>query len=347
MTPASIRTHASPGFARGARSSGSTTPAAAASSVRVSSSAPFASAKRHRRATRALASLGAIGGARASAAVTRSPRDPTRFARSPRATTPTTRPRSAPPPAPRASEATGVHPRAIDANDIDYRMMALSVGVGLAVRFACPVPEALTPARVDALRHLRQHGDRPRREARAGGRVGVHGADVYRGDEDADVPGGPRRAHQRGHLAHRRRHVLRARAFIKTGFGDRLGLLFVKAFGHTTLRLAYGLQTAEAALSPAMPPTTARAAGVFVPVINSLDERTRAYLMGQQLQGGTSPLPYFSPRRRRTSCACRSRRRRESCSRTCSRSGSRRLPSRASSPCSSRPLSSTSSIRLY
>ena len=24
-------------------------------------------------------------------------------------------------------------------------MMALSVGVGLAVRFACPVPEALTP----------------------------------------------------------------------------------------------------------------------------------------------------------------------------------------------------------
>ena len=37
-----------------------------------------------------------------------------------------------------------------------------------------------------------------------------------------------------------------------------------------------------------MPSTTARAAGVFVPVISSLDKRTRAYLMGQQLQGGNA-----------------------------------------------------------
>lgn len=41
-----------------------------------------------------------------------------------------------------------------------------------------------------------------------------------------------------------------ARAFIKTGFGDRLGLLFVKAFGKNTLSLAYGLQAAETVLSP-------------------------------------------------------------------------------------------------
>ena len=79
-----------------------------------------------------------------------------------------------------------------------------------------------------------------------------------------------------------------ARAFIKTGFGDRLGLLFVRAFGSTTLKLAYGLQTAEAVLSPAMPSTTARAAGVFAPIINSLDPRTRGYLVGQQLQGGNA-----------------------------------------------------------
>ena len=71
-----------------------------------------------------------------------------------------------------------------------------------------------------------------------------------------------------------------ARAFIKTGFGDRLGLLFVKAFGKTTLSLAYGLQAAETVLSPAMPSTTARAAGVFVPIVNSLDKRTKAYLIG-------------------------------------------------------------------
>jgi hypothetical protein len=77
-----------------------------------------------------------------------------------------------------------------------------------------------------------------------------------------------------------------ARAFIKTGFGDRLGLLFVRAFGSNTLKLAYGLQTAEAFLSPAMPSTTARAAGVFVPIVNSLDPRTKTYLMSQQLQGG-------------------------------------------------------------
>jgi len=79
-----------------------------------------------------------------------------------------------------------------------------------------------------------------------------------------------------------------ARAFIKTGFGDRLGLLFVRAFGKTTLSLAYGLQAAETVLSPAMPSTTARAAGVFVPIINSLDKRTKAYLIGQQLQGGNA-----------------------------------------------------------
>ena len=74
----------------------------------------------------------------------------------------------------------------------------------------------------------------------------------------------------------------------KTGFGDRLGLLFVKAFGKTTLSLAYGLQAAETVLSPAMPSTTARAAGVFVPIVNSLDKRTKAYLIGQQLQGGNA-----------------------------------------------------------
>ena len=48
------------------------------------------------------------------------------------------------------------------------------------------------------------------------------------------------------------------------------------------------MQAAECVLSPAMPSTTARAAGVFVPIINSLDERTRAFLTGQQLQGGNA-----------------------------------------------------------
>ncbi|KAK3287709.1 hypothetical protein CYMTET_4786 [Cymbomonas tetramitiformis] len=79
-----------------------------------------------------------------------------------------------------------------------------------------------------------------------------------------------------------------ARGFVKTGFGDRLALNFVKLFGKNTLSLAYGLQLAEAAICPAMPSTTARAGGVFVPVINSLDIRTRPYLIAQQLNGGCS-----------------------------------------------------------
>jgi len=79
-----------------------------------------------------------------------------------------------------------------------------------------------------------------------------------------------------------------ARAFVKTGFGDRLALFFVKIFGKTTLSLAYGLQAAECAICPAMPSTTARAGGVFVPIINSLDKKTQAFLISQQLQGGNN-----------------------------------------------------------
>ena len=84
-----------------------------------------------------------------------------------------------------------------------------------------------------------------------------------------------------------------ARAFIKTGFGDRLALLFVSIAGGTTLSLAYGFQIAEALLSPAMPSTTARAAGVFVPVIKSLDKRTREYLIGQQIQGTSATSTFL------------------------------------------------------
>jgi len=84
-----------------------------------------------------------------------------------------------------------------------------------------------------------------------------------------------------------------ARAFIKTGFGDRLALMFVSIAGSTTLSLAYGFQIAEALLSPAMPSTTARAAGVFVPVIKSLDKRTREYLIGQQIQGTSATSTFL------------------------------------------------------
>jgi len=46
--------------------------------------------------------------------------------------------------------------------------------------------------------------------------------------------------------------------------------MFVAACGKSTLGLAYGLSVAEALLAPAMPSTTARAGGIFMPIINSL-----------------------------------------------------------------------------
>ncbi len=58
--------------------------------------------------------------------------------------------------------------------------------------------------------------------------------------------------------------------FEKTGLGRRVATIFVKWFGKSTLGLAYGLAAAEALLAPAMPSTTARAGGIFMPIINSL-----------------------------------------------------------------------------
>ncbi len=61
-----------------------------------------------------------------------------------------------------------------------------------------------------------------------------------------------------------------ARGFVKTGLGDRIATYFVKILGKSTLGLSYGLVVSEALLAPAMPSTTARAGGVFLPIIKSL-----------------------------------------------------------------------------
>lgn len=57
---------------------------------------------------------------------------------------------------------------------------------------------------------------------------------------------------------------------MKTGLGDRIALHFVRWLGKSTLGLAYGLAFSEALISPAMPSTTARAGGIFLPIIKSL-----------------------------------------------------------------------------
>ncbi|GAB4815894.1 hypothetical protein N2152v2_002940 [Parachlorella kessleri] len=63
-----------------------------------------------------------------------------------------------------------------------------------------------------------------------------------------------------------------ARGFEKTGLGERVANMFVKLFGKSTLGLAYGLAIAEALIAPAMPSTTARAGGIFMPIISSLSK---------------------------------------------------------------------------
>ncbi len=61
-----------------------------------------------------------------------------------------------------------------------------------------------------------------------------------------------------------------ARGFIKTGLGRRVAFIFIKLFGRKTLGLSYSLVLSEFILSPAMPSNTARAGGIFYPIIRSL-----------------------------------------------------------------------------
>ncbi|GAB4819400.1 hypothetical protein N2152v2_006446 [Parachlorella kessleri] len=96
-----------------------------------------------------------------------------------------------------------------------------------------------------------------------------------------------------------------ARGFEKTGLGERVATIFVKLFGKSTLGLAYGLSVAEALIAPAMPSTTARAGGIFMPIISSLsisagskpnDESRKklgAYLVQTQFQGSVNSSAMF------------------------------------------------------
>ncbi len=61
-----------------------------------------------------------------------------------------------------------------------------------------------------------------------------------------------------------------ARAFSKTGLGRRIAYVFIGAFGHRTLGLAYALGLADLVLAPGIPSGAARTAGVLFPVVKSL-----------------------------------------------------------------------------
>ena len=95
-----------------------------------------------------------------------------------------------------------------------------------------------------------------------------------------------------------------ARGFVKTGLGDRIATYFVKWLGKSTLGLSYGLTISEALIAPAMPSTTARAGGIFLPIIKSLslsagskpgDSSSRklgSYLIQNQFQVSSCLCPH-------------------------------------------------------
>ncbi|KAL5831965.1 hypothetical protein ACOSQ4_017319 [Xanthoceras sorbifolium] len=61
-----------------------------------------------------------------------------------------------------------------------------------------------------------------------------------------------------------------ARGFIKTGLGNRIAYQFVSLFGSSSLGLGYSLVFSEALLAPAIPSVSARAGGIFFPLVKSL-----------------------------------------------------------------------------
>eukprot|EP00253_Pinus_taeda_P036201 PITA_36201 len=61
-----------------------------------------------------------------------------------------------------------------------------------------------------------------------------------------------------------------ARGFIKTGLGNRVAYQFVALFGSSSLGLGYSLVFSEALLAPAIPSVSARAGGIFLPLVKSL-----------------------------------------------------------------------------
>lgn len=71
-----------------------------------------------------------------------------------------------------------------------------------------------------------------------------------------------------------------------TGLGARVADLCIWGLGRSALGLAYALALAELALALCMPSTTARAAGVFVPVITSLARSFDSHPRGSCFFGG-------------------------------------------------------------
>ena len=66
-----------------------------------------------------------------------------------------------------------------------------------------------------------------------------------------------------------------ARAVVKCGLGERLGLRAISLFGKSTLGLSYSIFAVDALISPAFPSNTARS-GVLFPLVSSMAEAAGA-----------------------------------------------------------------------
>ena len=80
-----------------------------------------------------------------------------------------------------------------------------------------------------------------------------------------------------------------SRAVTQTGFGLRVGYLFIERFARTPLRLGYSMAAADLVLAPFIPSDTARGGGVVFPVTRSVakafgsEPGPTAHLMGSFL----------------------------------------------------------------
>jgi DASS family divalent anion:Na+ symporter len=61
-----------------------------------------------------------------------------------------------------------------------------------------------------------------------------------------------------------------SRSFTVTGFGIRVGYLFIRRFGYTPLSLGYSIAMADLVLAPFIPSDTARGGGVVYPITRSV-----------------------------------------------------------------------------
>ncbi len=79
-----------------------------------------------------------------------------------------------------------------------------------------------------------------------------------------------------------------SRAFTQTGFGKRIGYLFIRRFARTPLSLGYSLAAADLVLAPFIPSDTARGGGVIYPIARSV-----ALDFGSEPGGPTSSIGAF------------------------------------------------------